>query len=319
MTDYISLARLIENKKNVLCGKIEKRSLPSEAEKIKELCIDFVDNLTKKDAEYMKQLSLLEQDLISPVLKVMDALYASDIELSNKISAMFSQRSMEHTQHIQKEHKSSIKKEYGPALAGVAGGTLLATICKPTSWGVILMGSVIGAIIGKVLYGLYLDKGNNVVVEYGDTPNRTPEYKLTSEDAIGIVNALISAGECIDKVLLTYRRHLEILQDDFKKKEETYNLEKKYIGILENYQALLGNLSELGEFSIATDCIRKITQTLQKQGFKSVDYSEDTKGMFNTKEEDVDSVEQFAPAIVKTFSSKEILILKGDVIIPKTK
>lgn len=319
MTDYTSLAHLIANNKNVLCEKIEKRSLPSEAEKIKELCVNFVNSLTKKDAEYMKQLSLLEQDLISPVLKVMDALYASDIELSKKISLIFSQKNAKQTQHIQKEYRPSIKKEYGPTLAGVAGGTLLATICKPTSWGVILMGSVISAIIGKVLYGLYIDKGNNVIAEYGDAPYHVPEYKLTSEDAANIVNALVSAGECIDKVLLTYRRHLEILQEDFNKKKETYNLEKKYIGILENYQALLGNLSDLDESPIAADCIRKIKQTLQKQGFKIINYNEETEGMFNTKEEEVDSVEQFAPAIVKTSSGKDILILKGDVVIPKTR
>ena len=35
----------------------------------------------------MKQLSLLEQDLIFPVLKVMETLYASDIELSKKIGS----------------------------------------------------------------------------------------------------------------------------------------------------------------------------------------------------------------------------------------
>lgn len=318
MANYTSLAQLISNSKEGMCRKISGLSLPSDAERIKLLCIDFVNGITKKDAEYMTQLSLLEQDLISPVLKVMDTLYASDIELSKKISLAFSQQKQQPPKSNRKKAEPSLAKEYGPALAGAAGGTLLATICKPTSWGVILMGSVISAIIGKVLYGLYIDKDNNVIAQYGDIPASKKEYKLTDDDAENIFNALVSAGECIDKVLLTYRKHLEILENDFKKKEEAYDLEKKYLGVLECYQALLGNLSDMDDSPIVSDSVRKITQILQKQGFKAVDYSQDVVGLFNTKEEDVETAEQFAPAIVKFSDNKETLILKGDVVIPKT-
>lgn len=34
------------------------------------MCINYVEHLTRKDSEYMNQLSLLEQDLLSPILKV---------------------------------------------------------------------------------------------------------------------------------------------------------------------------------------------------------------------------------------------------------
>ena len=319
MSNYISLKQLIVNNKKAMCRKISGLSVPSDAEKIKLLCIDFVNSITKKDAEYMMQLSLLEQDLIFPVLKVMDTIYASDIELSKKISLAFSQQKQQTPKSIRKKTEPSLAKEYGPALAGAAGGTLLATICKPTSWGVILMGSVISAIIGKVLYGLYIDKDNNVIAQYGDIPASNKEYMLTEEDAENIYNALVSAGECIDKVLLTYRKHLGILENDFKKKEETYDLEKKYLGVLECYQALLGNLSDMDNSPVVSDSVRKIIQTLQKQGFKPIDYSQDVAGLFNMKEEDVEDAEQFTPAIVKISDNKETLILKGDVIIPKNR
>lgn len=319
MTNYTRLAQLIADNQNTMCRKIAGLSLPSDAEKIKSLCVDFVNGITKKDTEYMMQLSLLEQDLISPVLKVLDTLYASDIELSRKISLAFSQREQQSKQLTHTKKKTSLTKEYAPALVGAAGGTLLATICKPTSWGVILMGSVISAIIGKVLYGLYIDKDKNVIAQYGDIPASDREYKLTIEDAKNVFNALVSAGECIDKVLLTYRKHLEILEDDYKKKEESFDLERKYLGVLECYQALLGNLSDMDDSPIVSDCIRKITQTLQKQGFKSIDFSYDVIGLFNTKEEDVEKIEQFTPAIVKISNSKETLILKGDIVIPKTR
>jgi len=321
MAKYTSLAQLIANNQEAMCRKISGFSLPSDAEKIQSLCINFVSDITKKDAEYMMQLSLLEQDLILPVLKVMDTLYASDIELSKKISLAFSQGKQQprESMHCKQTSSFSLAKGYGPALTGAAGGTLLATICKPTSWGVILMGSVISAIIGKVLYGLYIDKDKNVIAQYGDIPASNKEYKLTIEDAENVYNALVSAGECIDKVLLTYRKHLEILEEDFKKKEETYDLERKYLGVLECYQALLGNLSDMDDSLVVSDSVRKINQTLQKQGFKAINYSQDVKGLFNTKEEDVEVAEQFTPAIVKILENKETLILKGDVVIPKNR
>ena len=318
MANYTPLAQLISDNKNSLCKNIIGLSLPSDAERIKVMCIDFVEGITKKDAEYMKQLSLLEQDLISPVLKVMETLYASDIELSKKISKSYSTRANQVRQSTSNKKKASLAKEYGPALVGAAGGTLLATMCKPSSWGVILMGSVVSAIIGKVLYGLYVDKdinNNNTIYENSAS---FKEYELTNTDADNVLAALVNAGECIDKVLLTYRKHLEILEGEFKKKEESYSLDKKFLGVLECYQSLIGNLSDMEESPVVTDSVRKINQTLQKQGYKAVNYNADVLGLFNAKKEDVEDVEQFAPAIVKCSGDKEILVLKGDVVIPKS-
>lgn len=319
MANYTPLAQLITNDKDNLRKKIKGLSLPSDANKIKELCIDFVNKITKKDAVYMMQLSLLEQDLISPVLKVMDTLYASDIELSKKIASTLSQQKAVNAPEKKHKNERTITKEYTPALVGAAGGTLLATICKPTSWGVILMGSVISAIIGKILYGIYLDRDNNVVAQYGESQSSPKEYILTERDSDNVIKALVSSGECIDKVLLTYRRHLDILQDDFARKVSDYELEKEYIGVLECYQSLLGNLADMEQSPVVVDSIRKISQTLQKQGFKSVNYSEDACGYFNCKEEYVDHIEQFTPAIIKITDSREILVLKGDVVVPTKK
>ena len=314
MANYKSLACFITDNKEALCRKIEGLSLPSDAEKIKVLCIDFVSDLTKKGSDYMNQLSLLEQDLISPVLKVMDALYVSDIELSRKVSLACSQMNKQ-KENFGNEHKPSFSKEYGPVFAGAAGGTLIATILKPSSWGVILMGSVISAVIGKVLYGLYVDK--SVKIGHGNMLNSSVEYNMTYGDAENVVSDLVTVGECIDKVLLIYRKHLEILQQEFQRKEESFGLDKKYIGVLECYQAILGNLSDMEKTPIVMDCIKKIEQSLEKQGFKAVDYNEDTQGLFNIKERDVESIEQFSPAIIKMSTGKNILILNGDVVVPK--
>lgn len=323
MTHYKKLAELISDNKDKLLHKLEGLTLPSNADEIKRLCIDYVEYLTRKDSEYMNQLSLLEQDLLSPVLKVMETLYGSDIELSKKVSSLLAKEVTPRVSSpVRKSNQTLTKKygkKYGPALAGVAGGTLLATMCKPSSCGVILLGSVVSVIIGKILYCLFVDKIDSTITEFGGTKMKYPEYPISSTDANSIIKGLEIAGDCIDKVLLTYRKHLDILNDDFKKKEETYNLEKKYIGVLESFQTLLGNLSDMSNTPVVNDSIKNITQILSKQGFEAVDYSEETKGLFNVKEDDVTAVEQFSPAIIKKDMYKDTLILKGDVVIPNAK
>lgn len=316
MADYKKLALLISENKRELCAKLEGLSLPSDAEKIKQLCIEYVGALTRKDAVYMNQLSLLEQDLLSPVLKVMDTLYSSDIELSQKVSSLLSKERIQ-PRNQQNLSKKSVSKEYGPALVGAAGGTLLATICKPSSWGVILFGSVISAIIGKVLYSLYVDNNNSVIAEVGEADSHYPEYKLASVDVNNIVKGLETAGECIDKVLLTYRRHLEIVQDEYSHKIESFNLDKKYIGVLECYQTILGNLSSMEITPIVKDTIKQINNSLSSQGFKAVHYSEDLKNLFDIRVSETPEPEEFKPAILKYSDNKETLILKGEVVLPE--
>ena len=317
MADYKKLSQLILENKRDLCSKLEGLSLPSDAEEIKQLCIEYVGALTRKDAEYMNQLSLLEQDLLSPILKVMDTMYSPDIELSQQVSSFLSKERERMHQNSQRTSKKSISKEYGPAIVGAAGGTLLATICKPSSWGVILFGSVISAIIGKVLYSLYVDNNDNVIAEVGDADMHFPEYELTYGDINNIVNGLGTAGECIDKVLLTYRRHLDIVQDEYSHKVASFNLDKKYIGILECYQTILGNLCSMEPTPIVKDTIKQITNSLVGQGYKAIHYTEDIKNLFEIKIGDSPEIEEFKPAIVKNVDNKETLILKGEVVLPE--
>lgn len=313
----MKLSLLISQNGGELSKQLEGLQLPSDAEKIKNMCINYVGNITHKDAEYMKQLSLLEQDLVSPVLKVMDTLYSSDIELSHKISAFMSRERNLKTCNADKGVKKSISKEYGPSLVGAAGGTLLATICKPSSWGVILLGSVISALIGKILYGLYVDKNDNGIAEVGGVDVNYPEYRLTQIDIENIVKGLETASECIDKVILTYRRHIDILQDEYSHKMASFNLDKKYIGVLECYQTILGNMFYMEETPIVKDTIKQINKSLIGQGYKALHYSEEIRNLFEIKNGDCAEPEEFKPAIVKCSDSKEKLVLKGEIVIPQ--
>lgn len=317
MTHYKKLSELIADNKGKLLRKLEGLTLPSNADEIKQLCIDYVEHLTRKDSEYMNQLSLLEQDLLSPVLKVLETLYGSDIELSKKVSSLLAKEVTPRRNSPVRQSNKTLSKEYGPALAGVAGGTLLATICKPNSWGVILLGSVVSAIIGKILYGLYVDKNGSTITEVGDTEMKFPEYSLGSGDIDNIIKGLETAGECIDKVLLTYRRHLDIVQDEYSHKLALFNLDKKYIGVLECYQTVLGNMSSIELSPIVKDTIKQVNNSLAGQGYKAVHFTEDLKNLFEIKIGDCLEPEEFKPAIVKIFENKETLILKGEVVLPK--
>lgn len=317
MSEYKKLSQFILDNQSALCEKIEGLSLITENETIKNACVEYIGMLTRRGSEYMNQLSLLEQDLLAPILKIMDVLYATDAKLGQSES-MGIEKQDEIAQHKhQKRRKGRMQKELGKSLAGVAAGTVLASLLKPGAFGVILLGSVVSVIVSGVLYEIYMEKSKDQNEHEVDAV--PSDYCMTSKDVENIVKGLVSVGESVDRVLLTYRRHLEILEEDFRKKEKTYDLEKKYIGVLECFQSLLGNLADMDESPIVYDSVRKITQTLYQQGFKAVDYGQDMVGLFNTKEDDVEVAEQFTPAIVKISGNKETLILKGDVVIPKAR
>lgn len=75
----------------------------------------------------------------------------------------------------------------------------------------------------------------------------------------------------------------------------------------------------MGNSPVVKDSIKNINQILSKQGFEALDYTEGAKGLFNVKEDDINTVEQFTPAIIKKNASKVSLILKGDVVVPTKK
>ena len=315
MVDYQNLSQLISDNSEWLRKKLLHRELPVDAEVIKKYCVEYIVSLTKSDAQYMVQLSLLEQDILLPILNIMNIMNVTDIDLANKMYASFRKSTADSNKKQTSKQERSIKKEYGTAFVGAAGGTLFATICKPSSWGVILLGSVISAIIGKVLYGVYVDKNNNVIAKVGDTET-LPRYILTEKDIDIIVKSLVNVGENIDKVLLTYRNHIEILRKENSLKIASFELDKKYIGLLECYQTILGNIYSMNSNPIIKDTIKQINRTLSVQGYKAIHFNENAKDMFEVKYDDRSQIEEFKPAIVKLENEKEIVVLKGDVVLP---
>ena len=89
MVDYQNLSQLISDNSEWLRKKLLHRELPVDAEVIKKYCVEYIDSLTKSDAQYMVQLSLLEQDILLPILNIMNIMNVTDIDLANKMYASF--------------------------------------------------------------------------------------------------------------------------------------------------------------------------------------------------------------------------------------
>lgn len=325
MVGYKKLSELITENSSELKEQLKGKKLPKDAESIQKLCVNYVGRLTSKDSYYMKQLSLLEQDLLMPVLKVMDTLYATDMDLSKKISGTMSpdmcKMSDSQFKEIGQGQNKSIckkyRKEYAPALIGATGGTIIGSLFKPNSWSIILLSSVISAIVGKVLYDLYVDKKNrDSISEVGKNKDLISEYRLTLVDVENIIKGLEAVGDCVDKVLLIYRKHIEILQNNYAKEKLNFSLDKKYIEVLECFQTILGNLESNEKTPMVKDSIKQIVNTLANQGYKVVHYSEQTRMYFkeSTREGDVD-VEEFKPAILRESDGEFNVVLRGNVLI----
>ena len=79
MVDYQNLSQLISDNSEWLRKKLLHRELPVDAEVIKKYCVEYIDSLTKSDAQYMVQLSLLEQDILLPILNIMNIMNVTDL------------------------------------------------------------------------------------------------------------------------------------------------------------------------------------------------------------------------------------------------
>lgn len=318
MGEYKKMSLLIEENKDELIKQLLGKKLPADAESIQRLCAAFIGKLTDRDSVYMKQFSILEQDLLTRVLSVMDMSYASDMELSRKINKM-----MLESINRRKEQQESSKemnwtiwgkgkkygREYIPALAGAIGGAFVVDILVPKVWVYVLLGSIFSAIVGRILYGIFISKSNGPLEDV-----ESPEYALTKSDISNILRRLISVGENIDNVLLIYRNHIEILQDEHAREKKKLSLDKKYVGVLECIQTVLGNLKLSEQTPLVRDSIKQIVNSLANQGYEVVHYSDQNRAYFKETEGNCEGFDEFKPAILR-YDEDRNAVLKGEVLI----
>lgn len=144
------------------------------------------------------------------------------------------------------------------------------------------------------------------------------ETPFTSDVINSIIKHLVSVAEYVDQTLLTYRNHLDILQHDKLDEIASYSLDRRYSDVLECLQISLGNLQSMEQAEIVEDTVKYINRLLSCHGYKSIHYSEETRDLFDIRTDDNCSApDEFFPAIVKIDEGREILVLKGKVVLSK--
>ncbi len=313
MQDYKKLTEFMLEKKESFLTNLTGAILPKDTERIKRMSVEFMESLTKRKGDYMNQLSLLEQDLLKPIFEIIENMNSIDLPYDQKLPEVESNNDIEdETNKRMREMKS-----FTPALFGAAAGSTTASIIASKTFWPVLLASAISAFIGKVLFDLYTRYRENKGGVPSSSTKRPKNYKISRNEAELIFNALLSIGNNVDNALLIYRSHIDILQNDFNKKLENTRIEKQHLDVIEALQAILGNLKSMEITPRINESIKLIKSTLLSNGFKAVSYSDENAGLFQCKTDDVDSIEEFKPAIIMTKGEKETLILRGGVVLPR--
>lgn len=301
--------------------------IPSKTRLVQKQCQELFRIITQKDSDYFGSMSLLEQDIVMPIIALVGKVYDVPFDIDD------------FTNHIQEdvpslpvseESDGKVKKllknnsELASVTAsGIVGASLYGIVSMsssvldhrpPFSWSGLFWGTLAAALVGKVVHRLLSDKKSSKQANLQSI--KVTEYKLTKADIDRIVDNLSSFASAVDEVLAKYRNHVEVLQSEFSRKASHFALDQEYISVLECYQSVLGNLSEISSSPSAKDSIKQLIVSLQQQGYKAIHYSADNSALFELKEGDVVAPEEFKPAIVKISNGNEVLILKGGAIIP---
>ena len=144
------------------------------------------------------------------------------------------------------------------------------------------------------------------------------ETPFTSDVINSIIKHLVSVADYVDQTLLTYRNHLHILQQDKLDEIASYSLDRRYSDVLECLQISLGNLQSMEQTEIVEDTVKYTNRLLSCHGYKYIHYSEEARDLFDVRIDDTCSApDEFFPAIVKIDEGREVLVLKGKVVLSK--
>ena len=304
-------------------------SIPSQYRLIQEKCEELFRVITQKDNEYLSNMSLLEQDIVMPIISLVGKVYDVPFDIDS-ISRKYANDGLNDAPEINKSEKKVEKffKEHADlsasAAAGLIGSGVYAFVAdapftkSPFSGCGIFWGTLSAVLVGKVVSHLLSEKKNTRSHSIR-TSKALSEYTLTRTDVNKILDTITSFASAVDEVLVKYRNHIEVLNAEFMRKNSRYSLDQEYLSVLECYQTVLGNLAEISSEPSASDSIKQLNVSLHQQGYRVVHYSDDVSDWFEAKEGAVDSMEEFKPAIVKTTNGNDSLILKGGVVIPISK
>lgn len=320
MLSYKPLSLLIIENKEILITQLVGKDIHRDVDCIKQCCIEYIHSLTQKDSEYMNQLSLLEQDMVSPALAKFRNLPIGSILVnpSNNALALHSG-----TNETSVNNTLSNNLLIGYIVAAICGAIAALFIGGASLLSVaigITTGAIIGFLIGYVCIKS-VKKETKIQSKSADGIHDSllaDPHRLSVYDVNCIISSLSDSAISIDSILNTYRSHIEQLIKEHKQLLDKSTLDNNFKDILETLQYVLGNMACVtgNDEALIKDTMRRISSSLMHHGYKVIHYSEEVKALFQVEIRQISTIDEFKPAIVKVVAGKEYLICKGAVVLP---
>lgn len=319
------LAQLFEENKEQLYEKLQELYLPQDKEKIQKICIDFTESLWSSKSEYMQNITLPEQDIVKPMLKLIKVLQPTVSVDWNEIAESIIVSETEEAEEVNNKMPFVSRKEgitvgatsvTAGAISAVMGGGIIA----------LLISSVVGAAIGVVLVKILDDEKEKQpkqkAVRKKNIPAQSQNVQLSSEDIELLVGKISEAVTCVDDLLDMYRYHLKAIEEELKRQKAEFTLPKKYSTLTRWLQEELARdiLDEQrkGENIFVDNLSKQLKKSFIAEGYKLIyDFSnEEFKNYFEYRNSDEVTVEELSyPAIIETETNN--IVKYGVVLIPQ--
>lgn len=320
MPGYKPLSQLIFENKEILMAQLVGKYIHRDIEHIRQSCIEYLHSLTQKDSEYMNQLSLLEQDIVSSALSMFRNLPIESIlvNLSNNALALHTganERSVKNMPSNNLLIGYIVAAISGAIGALFVGGASLLSVAVGITTGVII-GLLIGYVCIKNVKKKFKIQNKSANGINDSILNNS--HRLSVDNVNYIISSLSDSAKSIDSILNTYRSHIEQLIKDHKQLLDKSTLDNNFKDVLETLQYVIGNMSYVAgtDEALINDTMRRISSSLMHHGYKVIHYSEDVKALFQVEFRRTPTMDEFKPAIVKVVDGKEYLICRGAVVLP---
>ena len=320
MLSYKPISQLIIEKKEILKTQLVGKDIHGDVDCIKQSCIEYIHSLTQKDSEYMNQLSLLEQDMVSPAISMFRNLPIGLVLVNLSDNALSPYTG---TDEISVKNTPDNNLIIGYIVAAICGA-IGALFIGGTSLLSVTVGITIGAMLGLLIGYVCIKDVKNKLKIQSKTANGINDSilgnpnRLSVDDVNCIINSLSNYAKSIDGIVNTYRSHIEQLIKEHKQLLDKNTLDNKFKDVLETLQYVLGNMSCVAgaDEALIKDTMRRISSSLMHHGYKVIHYSEEVKALFQVEIRQISTIDEFKPAIVKVVEGKEYLVCKGAVVLP---
>jgi hypothetical protein len=308
----MKLIQLFEENKGQLYNELQALKLPRDREKIQKICIDFSESLWSAKSEYMQNITLPEQDIVKPMLKLIKVLQpAVSIDWNETEKPVFASETEEAKGNLFLSPKEGIAigatAITAGAISAVIGGGMIA----------FFVGSIVGVAVGIIIVKILEDKE-----QQAKQKTATREMQLSLNDIELLVGKTSEAVACVDDLLDMYRYHLRAIEAEFERLKAGFTLPKKYPTLIQWLQEELARdilyEQRKGENAFVNNIDRRMKRVLVAEGYKLIyDFSsEEFKNYFEYRDSDEVRQEELCyPAIIEMKTNS--IVKYGVVLIPQ--